>query len=283
VALSTSALKKDAADNDAQYFLASAYGVQAAFAISIEHSKVQAFEYGKKSYQLHNQLVAKNPEYYDSYMTVGMYEYITGNLPWYLKWLARMAGYHGSVDRGLQYLQLAAQRGVYAADDARVMLMVIGVHDGNYGQALESETYLQEKYSESFLLRLTRAQILERMGARAEAVTVIQDVIAATDAGVRNYELLKSGHARYALGRKLMDLDRYDLALPQFRASFNDPAMSANQLALAWLAAGESLDMLGRHSEAVADYRLVLSLQDFDGTHRQAKNFVAQPYRPLRR
>jgi len=281
--LSTSALKKNPADNDAQYLLASAYGVQAAFAISVEHSKVQAFEYGKKSYQLHSQLVSKNPEYYDSYMTLGMYEYITGKLPWYIKWLARMAGYHGSVERGMQYLQLTADRGLYASDDARVMLMVLRVRDGNYGQALDTEEYLQTKYNKSFLLPLTRAQILEKMGEKAEAAGIYQDVIASSDAGVRNYDQLKSGRARYALGRKLMDLDRYDLALPQLRASLRDPAMTANQLASAWLAAGESLDALGRRADAIADYRLVLSLQDFDGTHRLAKNFIDQPYRPVRR
>ena len=282
VDLSTSALRKNPSDDDAQYFLASAYGVQAAFAISVEHSKVEAFEFGKKSYQLHNRLVSKNPEYYDSYMTLGMYEYITGNLPWYVKWLARMAGYHGSVERGLQYLHLTADHGLYAADDARVMLMVLQVRDGNYAQALDTENYLQAKYSKSFILPLTRAQILEKMGAKADAAAVYQDVITAGDAGVRNFDQLKSGRARYALGRKLMDLDRYDLALPELRASLSDPAMSATQLAQAWLATGESLDALGRHGDAVADYRLVLSLQDFDGTHRQAKNLIDQPYHPAR-
>jgi hypothetical protein len=62
----------------------------------------------------------------------------------------------------------------------------------------------------------------------------------------------------------------------------NDPGAAAQQLALAWLAAGECLDMLDRHAEALTNYRLVLSIRDFDGTHRQAKTYLAQPYHPVR-
>jgi tetratricopeptide (TPR) repeat protein len=280
LALSTASLKKDPGDTDAKYFLASAYGIEAAFAITIDHSKIQAFEYGRKSYQLHSELIAKNPDYYDSYMTLGMYEYITGNLPWYVKWLARIAGYHGSAERGLQYLQLAAERGRFVADDSRVMLMVVQVRDRNYSQALENAKYLQTKYARSYILPVTRAQILEKMGARPEAAGIYENLIAWSDAGIANYDKLKSARSRYSIGRKFMDLDRYDLALPQITNSLNDPDVSAQQLALAWLAAGECLDMLDRHAEAVTDYRLVLSLKDFDGTHRQAKSYMAQPYHP---
>jgi tetratricopeptide (TPR) repeat protein len=281
VALSSSALKKDPADEEGQYFLASAYGVQAAFAITIDHSKMQAFEFGRKSYQLHSQLVSRNPEYYDSYMTLGMYEYIAGNLPWYIKWLARVAGYHGSAQRGFEYLQLAAARGQFAADDARVMLMVLNVREGQFRTALAAEQYLESKYTRSFVLPIARAQILEKMGDRTAAATAYQDIIARSDAGGANYDKLKSGQARYAIGRKLMDLGCYDVALPQFLAALNDPALPARYIALAGLRTGQSLDALGRHADATARYRVVLLLQDFEGTHRQAKALIEQPYRAL--
>jgi len=75
-----------------------------------------------------------------------------------------------------------------------------------------------------------------------------------------------------------MDLDRCDLALAQFLASLNDPATSARDLALAWLGAGQALDAVGRRTEAISDYRVVLSLQDVDGTHSRARNYIERPY-----
>jgi hypothetical protein len=81
--LAEGVLPQNADDNDARYFVASAYGVLAAFAITADHSRKQALDYGKKSYELHNQLVSRDPHFYDSYMTLGIYEYIVDNLPWY--------------------------------------------------------------------------------------------------------------------------------------------------------------------------------------------------------
>ena len=188
----------------------------------------------------------------------------------------------GSVERGLQYLRLAAERGQFVGDDSRVMLMILEVRERKYGLALEAEEYLQKRYLRGYLLPITRAQILEKMGSREDAVRAYQNLIAWSDAGLRNYDKLKSGHARYSIGRKLMDLDRYDLALEQIRVSVRD-AGTAQDLALGWLAAGECLDMLGYPGEAASDYRLVLSLEDFDGTHQEAKTYIARGYRPARR
>jgi hypothetical protein len=277
--LAEHALVKDPDDVEAQYFLATSYGVNAAFAITVDHSKMQAFEFGKKSYRLHSALVAKYPQYYDSYMTLGMYEYIAGNLPWYVKWLARMAGYHGSVDRGLQYLRLTAEKGEFAADDARVMLLVLNARDARYSEALEIGDYLQSRYPRGYLLPITRAQVLEKMGSKAAAAAAYQQVIAQSDAGVANFDQLRSGHARYEFGQKMMELNHYHLALSQFQASVNYSGTSTRELALAWLGAGRALDALGRRSEAVSEYRLVLSLQDFDGAHSYARNYIERPYR----
>src|SRR5262249_47857704 len=157
-----------------------------------------------------------------SYLTLGMYEYIAGNLPWYVKWLARVAGYGGSVQRGLEYLQLTAEHGQFAAGDARVMLMVLNARDAHYSTALEIEEVLQSKSTRSFVLPVTRAQILERMGSRAAAAGVYQEIIARSDAGVAHYDRLRSGQARYALGRKLMELGRCDLAVTQFVTALED-------------------------------------------------------------
>jgi hypothetical protein len=277
--LAEKALAKNPGDKSAQYFLASTYGILAAFAITVDHSKVQAFEYGKKSYQLHLQLVSRDPSYYDSYMTLGIYEYIVGNLPWYAKWLAQVAGYHGSVERGFEYLRLAADKGEFAADDARAMLMLFYVRGTQYQQALGIQEYLQKKYPRNYILPLTRGQILEKMGARDLAAAEYQKVIANSEAGIPNFDRIKMATARYTFGQKFLDLERPDLALTQFLAAIQDNRTPERERVLSYLCAGKALDLLGRHTEALNQYRMVLTMSDIEGAHHQAKTFIDRPYR----
>jgi len=42
--------------------------------------------------------------------------------------------------------------------------------------------------------------------------------------------------------------------------------------------AGQALDTLGRRDQAIAEYRAVLTLNDIEGSHRQAKAFIDRPY-----
>jgi tetratricopeptide (TPR) repeat protein len=266
-------------DKDARYFVASTYGMLAAFAITVDHSRGRALDYGKKSYKLHSQLVSTDRHYYDSYMTLGVYEYIVGNLPWYIKWLAWIAGYHGSEKRGSEYLRLAAERGLFVGDEARVMLIVLYVREKRYATALAEQEHLQAKYTRSFIFPLTRAQILEKMGAVDLAVAEYQSVLSKSDAGVPNYHRLKLATARYMFARKFMDLERADLALWQFLGSIEDVRTPPRERILSHLGAGQALDLLGRRAEAITKYQFVLELVDTEGSHRRAKAFIKQPYR----
>jgi hypothetical protein len=209
--LAEAALRRNPDDINVQYYLATGYGVRAAFAITVDHNKTQALNYGKKSYELHRRIVARDVQYYDSYMALGIYEYIVANLPWYAKWVANIAGYHGTQGDALKYLHLAAERGPRVADEARLMLLVIYFRDAKFKDALGLEDYLQKKYPRSFKFPLTRAEILEKMGDKADAAVEYETVISKTNAGVPNYDKLKVSTARYFFGRRFMDLGRADL------------------------------------------------------------------------
>jgi hypothetical protein len=75
-----------------------------------------------------------------------------------------------------------------------------------------------------------------------------------------------------------MDLERADLALPQFIASVNDRETPTRERVLSHLGAGEAFDLLGRRTEAIAQYREVLRFTDVEGSHRQAKEHLEYPF-----
>src|SRR5262249_42322318 len=149
----------------------------ASFAFTIDHSKTQAFRYGKQAYQTHLAIVNENPDYYDAYVTVGVYEYVVASLPWYLKWMARIAGYHCSKERAFAFLELAGQRSMFVTDDARLVLMVFDVREKRSEQALSHATILHSRFPRNFLLEVNRGQILERMGRKPEAAEVYREVL----------------------------------------------------------------------------------------------------------
>jgi tetratricopeptide (TPR) repeat protein len=277
--LATAYLAKHPGDKDARYYLGGAEGARGAFAFTIERSYIKALRHGKKAYQYQKALVDEDPEYYDSYMTVGTYEYVLGNIPWYLKWITSIAGYRGSEQRGFEYLVLAADRGMFVGNDARVLLMALYVREKYYEYALQVAQHLHRRYPENFLLHLNQAQILERMKKREEAARIYTEVVQFAEEGKPNYRKIPLGTFRYTAGRRLMELGYRNQALELFLGATRDPSTPPRERALSHLRAGEILDLMGERADAVSQYKMVRNLDEFEGSHRRASKFLKSPSR----
>jgi tetratricopeptide (TPR) repeat protein len=212
-------------------------------------------------------------------MTVGTYEYILGNLPWYIKWIAMIAGYRGSEERGFEYLVLAAEKSVFVNLDARVLLMVLYVREKEYAYGLQVAQQLHRRFPENFLINLNQAQILEQMGDREKAMRVYMDVIEKSEQGAKNYQKLPIETFRYTVGGKLAELDYPSEALALFLKSTRDLTTPPREKALSHLRAGELLDLMGRREEAIAQYEEVRRLRDFEGSHKAASRYLKRPFR----
>src|SRR5215475_1370065 len=137
-AFSLAILKEKPGNRDARYFLGAAHGVLAAFALTIDHDKREAFRQGKKAYQYHLGIVQEQPDYYDAYVTLALYEYVVANLPWQIRWLAQIAGYKGTEERAFKYLRTAASKSQFVSVNARSTLVVLCVRKKLYDEALEN-------------------------------------------------------------------------------------------------------------------------------------------------
>lgn len=277
--LAASYLASHPGSPEARYYLGATEGALGAFAFTIDRDYRRALGHGKTSYEIQRAILDEHPDFYDAYLTVGTYEYIVGNLPWYIKWLATIAGYHGSERRGFDFLVQAAERAPLSSTDARLLLMVLYVREAQYDYALEVARQLHARYPENFVLHLNQAQILERMGRRAESAAVLAEVVERAKHGTRNYQKIPLSQLRYALGTRFFELGRRDVALEQFRDAAGDPDAPSRERALAHLKAGQLLDLLGRREEAVTHYLEVQRLDEFEGSHASAERFLHTPYR----
>jgi len=275
-------LKNDPDDVEALYYLGASHAALGVFAFTIDRGFREALEHGKEAYRIQRAVVAAEPEFDDAYMTLGTYEYVVANLPWYIKWIATLAGYRGSERRGFEYVSRAATEGFLVTDDARVLLMVMYVREERYGFALEMAGQLHQRYPENFLLHLNQAQILERMGETGKAAATYAAVAKRAQSGFPNYQKLPLDRMRYPLAERMLALGDEAQALDAFRNATNDPETPARERALSHLRAGQILDTLGRREEAVKHYQRVHELQEFDGSHGTADGLLKEPYQPER-
>jgi len=253
--------------------------VLGAFSITIDRSYSDAFSHGKKAYKYHHTIIEENPNYFDAYMSVGLYEYVVDNLPWYIKWAAVIVGYRGSQERGFEYLTRAATKGQYAADDAAVLQMVLFVRENRFADALKNVSSLHSKYPRNYILHLNRAQILEKLGRPGEAAREYRQVLAQAEANAANYTKIPMPGFRLDAAAKLLDLGDAGGALSQFDKLLSDSKSGEREKALSHLGAGQALDILGRRKEATVRYEAVLRFRDFDDSHDRARDYIKRPYR----
>ncbi len=276
--LSEAILKKDVGNQDARFFRGSVESLLAAFSYTIDRSKMEAIGHAKKAYRDYRGLLAENPEYYDAYMGVGLYEYIVDNLRWYIKWLAMIVGYRGSEERGIEYLELAREKGLSISDEASVLLMVVYFREKKNRDALAIAGELHRQFPRNFLFHLNQGQILERMRRKQDAVQTYLAVVRLSEEQRPNYQKLPLETFRYALGRRLVRLSRPDAAREQFLDCTEYFKTPARERALCHLEAGLILDEKGSREKALSHYNAVLSLPRVGDSHKKARRYLKRPY-----
>jgi len=274
--LCTDLLEKDPYDLEALYFMGAVEGVQGSYAFTVEHSVGNAFAFGKRAYRYHSQILERAPDFYDAYLSAGLYEYIVANLPWYIKWFTTLFGYRGSEERGFEYLNLAAQNGEFVSDDSSVLQMVLFVREKRYRDALRLAEQLHAKYPENYIFHVNQAQILERMGRQTESLDVYRRISQLAAAGAHNYQSLPQARFNHQLALKLRDSGQPELACSYFESALESPDVSDRDRVTGHLELGRTLARLGRPETAAEHLRMVLSLPDYDGAAREASRLLKE-------
>jgi tetratricopeptide (TPR) repeat protein len=264
-------LKRNSRDWDARYFLATAYSLRASFAITVDHSVRDSFSNARKAYSYSRQLIEEDKNYYDAYLTVGLYEYIVGSIPWYLKWMAFVAGLHGGKEEGMNHLKLASAKGQYVKNEALLIEMVLDVRERRYSEALKIAGDLSTRFPRNYLFALNTAQIMEWSGKWDQAAAILSDIDRRVEAKEPNFDRLPPARFHFIIGLEFMNMNKLDPAQEQLRKALADPQIPAREKALSHLRLGRILDSRGQRDEAVKEYETVLSLDNVDQSHSQAR------------
>jgi hypothetical protein len=277
IAASDARLLKDPQDTYALYYKASAMGTRAAYSTSVKRSFRKAIGDANVSIRLHRQVIRIDPDYTDAYLSIGLYEYVIGSLPFGWRVLARFAGLKGSKKKGIENLEKVMESGKLTPDDARVVLIAIYNREGQPERSLELLTYLATRYPRNYLLRIEQGTMLYRLGRAAEGDRVFADLakdqaVAETAADLINYNW----------GLALVDKGDYAAAIDRFNDVKKWPRSDAGLISLSHLSAGKSLDAMGKRTDAIAEYQAVLKRANVFDSHKQASDYVKKPFAPSR-
>lgn len=259
-------------DADAQYFLGAYYGVMAAYEASVTRKFFAAMRNGSRGVDAHEKVLKLKPDYYDAYLSVGMYDYITGNLPFMYKALATLAGVRGNKKRGIERLQTIVEKDAATADDARVMLLAIYQNEKRHEDALAILQQLTTKYPASYLLKLETASTFVTLKKSKEAFAAFEDLLK-DPAAAGAIDLVHYQYAEaLALNKEHKQAAEHFLAVPKAKGA------DAGLATLALLRAAQVYDLAGQRNEALAQYKAVLARPNVYDTREQAERGLKQPF-----
>ena len=265
-------LARNTSDRAALFLLGLAYQNEASFEGTLKRSWWQAFRMGVKTYNYHDQLLRRDPNFHDARLTIGAYNYVAASLKRSIRWIAILMGHVGSKERGKADLEMAAAKGVLVSDDARVTLTLIYAREKNFPKALEYLEQLHKRYPQNYLIHLDMAGMTLLMKQHDRAVAIYQDVL-------KQQPRIERAIVYNRIGVALREKDDHPAAVSWFSRSLGDANASARSKTIARLELAKTLDLMSQRDEAIKSYRMVAEAPDVAGSRMEAERLLQQPYR----
>ena len=275
IELADARVKSNPKDTESLYYLGAAHGALGGYEATMARAFFAALRNGSKAVDLHEKVLKLDPKFADAYLTIGLYHYVVGSLPFAVKIAAVMGGVRGSRREGLAEIERAAKQGVRIGDDARVMLVGLYAREGRLDDSVATLRELKAKYPVNYIVALEEANTLVKLNrhdAAYEAFAKLADTPRAT-AEARDF-------LEYSHGEALRLGGRYDRALSRYALVWTWKGADRDLVTLARLSAGLCHDALKQRAEALAQYRIVLRRADVLDSHKRAERVIREPYAP---
>jgi hypothetical protein len=142
------------ADANAMFAMSVATGVETDYTVLVEKKYLRGFSLSRESQGYARKLLTLEPPLDDGYLTVGMVEYVVGNMNWFFRLFARFDQIEGSKGKAVENLNRVVATGRYFAPLAKLMLSIIYLREHQPEKTLEFLTELEHDFPENPLIRL---------------------------------------------------------------------------------------------------------------------------------
>jgi hypothetical protein len=145
-ALATKKLAQEPSSATAMLSETLAYGLEADYAALIEKHDTQALGYIKQGRHWAQSALGSDSMCYDAYLALGVENYLLGVKPVVVRAFLRLGGAHVDKDKGLDELQVTAEKGQLLKPFARLLLAVAALRDRDVVKATRLLQGLREEF-----------------------------------------------------------------------------------------------------------------------------------------
>jgi len=252
----------------------------------MQHRWIRAYFDGKKAISNTRKSLKVDPEMYDAYLGLGMYEYYAGTLPGVIKILARLF-LSGDAAQGVKYLELCREKGYFNSLAAELLLIEIYTEPGNQFKnpktAVKWSAELRKLYP--FHPQMHFVQIVSLFEdkqydvTRAEALEYLKRV----EEGAPAYRRTYLPRILTAIGATCLVEKKYDEALSYFQKAAatlkEDPkAHPARWAVWALVRVGNIWDLKGDRAKAVELYKQARAYKDEWGFYEAIDAYLKKPF-----
>src|SRR6516165_4678986 len=257
-ALTQVRLKQNPTDQEALYWAGVAHGTRAEFYFALARSYRAAMHEGLQARKYEMQLAHVNPRSADPLLILGIADYAAGSLPWYVKVLLSIAGLHGDRARGIAEMERASQKGHWAREDAKFVLVAVYRREKMYDKALADLQLLAQSYPRNFVVQLETARIHKDRDDWGSAVRVYDALVSKLQSNEAAGSTMPAARILYVAGQAHKHIGEQEKVLRLYEQGGALPGDSID-IYRAELAAASLYQRLGRLAEAERNYQRVAS------------------------
>ncbi|HSU33806.1 MAG TPA: hypothetical protein VLJ11_21440 [Bryobacteraceae bacterium] len=282
--LNSALLDKNPNDIHALYSAGAAHGLNATYSFLIEKAWTTALNDAAVANRINKQILNLDPAFVDARLIVGVYEYVVGNLPFYMRMLGVIGGFRGDKEGGIQQIEQVRQHGVLSKYDAEILLAVIYRRERCPQLALPLLKQAASRFPGNYLLRLEQVQMYSDLGNKNAALQVLGQVEQLRRSGAPGYERLPMEKLAYLKGNLLFWYNDLDGALRELtQATQKAHELDLSTQVMAWLRLGQTYDLKNSHGQAVKAYEKAIAAAPRSAVAGEARGYISDPYRRKQR
>ncbi|HVI76773.1 MAG TPA: tetratricopeptide repeat protein, partial [Candidatus Acidoferrum sp.] len=249
----------------------------ATYTALIERAWFSALRNGVGARRDHERVLELSPNYTDAKLIVGAHNYVMGSLPWGVRAAVSMVRLSGSKEKGLEYLQEAANSSGETSVDAKVLLILFYRREQRFNDSLSIVRGMMPQYPQDVLLFLEEGNLLRALGRNQEAATAYRKIWQAGREG--RYPNLHYETAAFSLGELLRSQKDYWGAATAYEQVNEVPQPDPEIQAKANLAAGEMYDLQQKRDLALKKYESVVASNGDGPQAETARKHIKEAYK----
>ena len=278
--LSEASLNQNPQNTRALYALGVAHGLRANYLFLAEKAWVDSLREATSARKANERILEIDPNFVDAHLILGLNKYVVGCLPFYMRALGFIGGFHGDKEAGIRELEFVRTNGVLDRYDAQILLAAIYRRERRPQNAIPLLEQAAHTFPRNYLFRFEQVEMYSDLGNKTAALRVLDEIDQLRRCGAPGYARLWPEKLDYLRGNLLFWYGDLDPALTNLeRATQRATVLDQGTAVMGWLRLGQVYDLRGNHRNAIQAYQEAINAAPQSEAASQAKQYIASPYR----